>query len=547
MPDGTLADRMAATGKAIKHQQQVAKNLAEALEELVMETERMTAQIVASDLGKKELNGEMRQMDMDLMIPDTPESAASELLPAKVPRRNVCWEDITPSPPVHVKSTFEHRVDRIEACYDSLAERKKQASKGRMFSDPDELREQIRENLTEEDHDLSYLYKDTGICQVIVQSFWFETTSMLLVFGSSVWMAVEIDYNHSSSLYESDAIFQVVAHLLCLLFSVEIMIRIGAFRHLTDAMKEFWIVFDLVLVLLLVAEVWILGTVAALASTTMSGAGFKLMIVFRVFRLIRLLRLAHVLQHLPELMVIVRGLVRAVRAISVVLVLMALTIYLSAMVFKVVFDGSTLGGELFPTVRTSMGTLMLDCTLSGSRGTAIMRAAWDVHPICGMLVLLFVLVSNVTFFGVLTGLLVQTVKTVAELEREEKAVRQLVATLGELWNLMIENDNNGDGKIDFSEFTGLVAEKQTAKVLRALDLDMEGLASVAAFVFEQNQGQLGRKEFLQMVLDVRNSKKATVKDHIETRKFTQAALLRIFKVAFDKGKWKVAHRAASAN
>jgi len=295
-------------------------------------------------------------------------------------------------------------------------------------------------------------------------------------------------------------------------------------------MKEFWIVFDLVLVLLLVIEVWILGTIAAITGMSMGGAGMKLIIVFRVLRLLRIMRLAHVLKHLPELLVIIRGLVRALRAIAVVLVLIGLNIYIAALVFTAVLDGSTLGRESFPTVNASMGTLMLDCTLSGSRGTAIMRAAWDEHPVLGVMVLVFVLLSNVTFFGVLTGLLVQTVKTVAEIENEEKSVKQLVCSMEELWNLMIGGDTDDDGKINVFEFTDLMSDKQTAKVLCALDLDVEGLASVASFVFEQHEGHLGRKEFLQMVLDVRNSKKATVKDHIETRKFTQAALLRMFKV-----------------
>jgi len=348
------------------------------------------------------------------------------------------------------------------------------------------------------------------------------------VMASSLWMAVDIDHNDSVTLHEAHPIFQVVAHVLCFLFLAELLVRMFAFQHLRDAMRDRWTVFDLVLVVLYILETWILGTVAVVADTTLGGGGVKLLVIFRVLRLLRVLRVARVLQHLPELMVIVRGLSRALRAIVVVLALLGMIVYVGGIVFKAVLEGSALGKEKFPNVATSMGTLLLDCSLSGSRGTALMRAAWDEHPIYGMMMLLFVLAANVTMLGVLTGLLVQTVKTVAEIEKEEKSVMQLVGSMDDLWKLMLSYDYDLDGKIDVSEFRDLLAVKETALLMQTLDVDVEGLANVAAFVFEQNRGFLRRKEFLQMVLDLRNSKKATVKDHIETRKFVYAALLKQF-------------------
>jgi len=341
---------------------------------------------------------------------------------------------------------------------------------------------------------------------------------------SSVWMAVEMDHNDSLALHEAEPVFQVFAHLFCFLFLAECMTRLMAFQKLREALRDRWTVFDIALVVLLILETWILGTAAAVSHTTLGGSGFKFVVIFRVLRLLRVLRLARVLQHLPELMVIIRGLGRAMRAIIVVLVLLGIVIYVGAITCKAAMKDTAIGEEWFSTVPASMGTLMLDCTLSGSRGTALMREAWDVHPIYGFLILLFVLVANVTMLGVLTGLLVQTVKTVAEVEKEEKSVRQLVRTMDELWTLMLSLDDDHNGKIDVGEFMDLLSSKQTSRILHTLDVDVEGLANISAFVFEQNHGRLGRKEFLQMILDLRNSKKATVKDHIETRKFFMHAV-----------------------
>jgi len=150
---------------------------------------------------------------------------------------------------------------------------------------------------------------------------------------------------------------------------------------------------------------------------------------------LRVLRLVRILRHVPQLMVIVRGLGIALRAVGCVLILLLTIIYAGAIVCRGLFEGSEFGKEWFPSVLTSMGTLMLECTLSGSRGTELMREAYAEHPFNAFLLLLFVLLANVTMMGILAGILVQTVRTVAEVEREEKTVRELVKTIKELWTL----------------------------------------------------------------------------------------------------------------
>jgi len=530
----SIAEQVKAMGQAIKDQQHAASAIAGALASLAMETERMAVRIQPCDSEGQALQDGLHGADDNKELDIVPQCKSAPLAPIRSIRRAWTPSAVGKSTSVCITNSQHNRASAVRKCAQTVAAMKTKQSHGHLFADPDDLRDQIRENLTDEIFDVSEWYKDRGICQAVVRSNWFETASLTLVVLSSVWMAVEIDHNDSGSLHKADAIFQIVSHLLCLLFFTELCVRIFAFRHPRYAFKDRWIVFDAVLVALLVFDVWVLGTIAAVADRALAGDGLKLIVVFRVLRLLRILRLARVFHHLPELMVIVRGLGRALRAILVVIVLIGLTIYVAAMVFTVLLEGSALGREHFTTVGTSMATLMLDCTLSGARGTALMRAAWDVHPLFGMLVLFFVLVSNITMLGVLTGLLVQTVKTVAEVEKEEKSVRMLVRAMEDLWSYMLRGDTDDDGKIDMGEFSNVMKLKETARVMAALDVDVEGLASVSAFVFGQNQSRLGRKDFLQMVLDVRSSKKATVKDHIETRKFTQAALRETFKNVADR-------------
>jgi len=356
----------------------------------------------------------------------------------------------------------------------------------------------------------------------------FETCSFALVMFSSLWISIDMDLNDSLMLHEAAPVFQIVAHVLCLLFFLELLIRIHAFRRLKYAFQNCWCLFDMVLVALLVFETWILGTITAVSGTSISGGGLKLVIVFRVLRLLRVLRVARVLRMLPELMVIIRGVAAAFPGIIMVLMLLTAIIYVGAITLRGLLEGTAFGSKWFPDVLSAMGTLMLECTLSGARGTPLMREAYQESSFAAGMLMCYVLLANVTMMGVLTGLLVQTVKMVAEAEKEAMAMEDQVKTMDLLWRFALKHDDDMSGTIDEGEFRKMMAEKPTAKLLRRMKADVDDMRSVSGFVFEQHGGSLNKKEFMNMVLDLRGSQKATVKDHMETRKYFHAELKRIF-------------------
>merc|ERR1712151_200057 len=84
---------------------------------------------------------------------------------------------------------------------------------------------------------------------------------------------------------------------------------------------------------------------------------------------------------------------------------------------------------------------------------------------------------------------------------------------------MGEYDADKDDHISSEELQKLLLDKNTARVLRNIDVDLDGLISVADFFFEQYGGSMTKPEFKRMVLDLRSKNPAKVKDHVETRKF----------------------------
>eukprot|EP00419_Tripos_fusus_P038430 CAMPEP_0172785780 /NCGR_PEP_ID=MMETSP1074-20121228/205620_1 /TAXON_ID=2916 /ORGANISM="Ceratium fusus, Strain PA161109" /LENGTH=345 /DNA_ID=CAMNT_0013622793 /DNA_START=44 /DNA_END=1079 /DNA_ORIENTATION=- len=341
----SLIERLAVTGQAIRDQQQATDRLAaamtqltEALELSVKEAEASCMTSTSPDQGQRCLKPET---DMDMFLPGVP-SKAPTLSAQHVAKEMTKPRQHTKLLDMRCQSMTLQQVDCIESCVAKVEKKRKEGNRifadpedlkekvranlpgrrekkrkegNRIFADPEDLKEKVRANLTREPYDVSKFYRQTGACQAIIRSPWFEMASLILVMVSSVWMAVDIDHNDSPALHKADPIFQVVAHVLCFLFLAELLVRLFAFQLVRDSLRDRWIVFDVVLVVLYVFETWILGITAAVVDRTLTGGGFKLIVIFRVLRLLRVLRLARVLQHLPELMVIIHGLSRALRAI----------------------------------------------------------------------------------------------------------------------------------------------------------------------------------------------------------------------------------------
>lgn len=178
-----------------------------------------------------------------------------------------------------------------------------------------------------------------------------------------------------------------------------------------------------------------------------------------------------------------------------------------------------------------MGTLLLDCALSGTKGGPLMREAWAEHPIYGFLFFCFALLANVTMMGILGGLLVQTIKKVAELEEGEKAYIRNLEAMDDFWKHVQAIDENNDGFITVAELFKSLSEKKTVRLLKQMDVDPEALVFLSDFVFGQKNGRLRREEFNRWVLDLRDGQKGTLKDHMVTQKVIVGQVNQVVRMA----------------
>merc|ERR1719161_2355403 len=213
-------------------------------------------------------------------------------------------------------------------------------------------------------------------------------------------------------------------------------------------------------------------------------------------------------------MVMAKGITVAFRSVVVTLFMLLIVLYMFGVAFTQLTDGQPSGDKYFSRVSNSMISLLIHGILLEGVPPffeAICQDGW----LNGAVYLLFVLVAPWTILNMLVGVLVETVQAVSSCEREEMRValtRERLLIM--LRNLAPDKINPTVSKTEFHE---LLSTPEAARALAQMDVDVVGLVDLYDFIFENNV-ELDFHEFLEVVIQLRGSNKATVRDIVDLRK-----------------------------
>merc|ERR1719335_1052200 len=164
-----------------------------------------------------------------------------------------------------------------------------------------------------------------------------------------------------------------------------------------------------------------------------------------------------------------------------------------------------------------MYTLLLYGTLLDNVGLLCGRLGNENIMFAGLL-LMFILFAAYTVLNMLVGVLCEVVSAVAATEKEEMLVtyvnRKVRAIVDEL-------DKDGDHCISKSEFVKILENFDAVKSLQDVGVDVVGLVDFADVIFDDGAQELSFEKFMDVVLQLRGTNTATVKDIVELRKMVR--------------------------
>jgi len=272
---------------------------------------------------------------------------------------------------------------------------------------------------------------------------------------------------------------------------------------------------------------------AATAGSSGGGSGLgsaSVLKLAKMLRVVRMLRVARLMRSCPEFFILMKAISSASRATFFTCSFLFVILYVYSIAFTLILRDTDVGAELFSSVSVSMQTLFFQVTM-GDGITDVTQAIIDESMLALIVLGSVILIATITLMNTLIGVLCEAITAVAEHERMAIQISLVDATLREI---LEEGDTDHDGSISKDEFIQVVNSRTAVLALEDIGIDVVGLAETADYFFEEHN-ELGSDfskrllfdDFMQLLLQLRGSNKATVKDVVDLRKHMHKMLRNI--------------------
>lgn len=432
------------------------------------------------------------------------------------------WDQELPEvPSSNRKSNFRDIASRAATASRTLVSRlKSRPPRVKALKDSEELKSQLYRTIHEGKavYNVESFYKEHGVTQRIARSPFFQNMTLFMILSYALWLSYDTDANDSPTLLEAEVQFQVMEHVFCTYFLIELVIRFLAFKRKRSAFSDGWFVFDLFLVTMGVAEAWIMSIVLLLSRSQDSSvfANSSSLRLLRLLRLSRIARTARLLRAAPELMIMVKGMIAAARSMLTTGVLVIAVLYVFGIAMRQATAGTEGGDQYFGSVWKSMFSLLVYATLLDSPAEVMS----SLNEVGIVLFLLVIALSALLLLNMLIGVMCEVVSGVSQTERESMAetfVREKVQ------KIMFQRHGVQSMSVCRKELLDMLHDRQATSLLNEAGVDVIGLVDVSDFIFhrdgnDDDEKELSFEDFLRVVMTLRGSNAVTLKDIMDLRR-----------------------------
>lgn len=350
-------------------------------------------------------------------------------------------------------------------------------------------------------------YKKTGCTQRIVRHPFFDLLTLIVISVNAIWIGIDATFNKADLLIDADLVYIVVENLFCTFFVIELSLRFIAFGNKKAGLSEFWFLFDTTLVVLMIADIWVMLAVTLATSNTMHTFSPTFLRIIRVLKFFRMARLVRLLRNVQEMMILIKGLAVAARAVFFSQLLLFAICYIFAIAFYHILKDTPAGNEFFPDLPEAMFTLFFRATFFEDLHP-VARAMFKENFVIGLMLCAFLSLGPLTALNLIVGFVVKVVDSLEQSEQEFASSMFLTEVISKM---MPATDTDKDVMIKQDELKNLVTSSAMVRALTECGVDVSEICEEPGLVFKGEE-TLEVSELVSEILALRSTNAATVKD-----------------------------------
>jgi len=355
--------------------------------------------------------------------------------------------------------------------------------------------------------------------EMLVDSAFFDYLSGSLVILNAVFIGLQTDYQAANVTDVLPEGYNWANTVFCLLFTVELLIRILAYgRNFIAGSQWRWNVFDTILVSTQLADE-ILTHSAAMGATSMeSGFNFSFLRILRILRLVRIIRIIRILRLIGELRAIVSSIAGSLKSLGWTVALLFLLVYVFGVYFTQMVLDHRVALQMDPAISRNEEDLQSLVRYYGSLGRSILSlyqaitggVDWneltvpimnEIHVLVGGVIVLYIAFGVLALLNVVTGVFVESALKSAKEDRDDYMLHHVKA-------LFQSADASKKGCLDWEDFKGIADNPQMLEFFRAIDVDPAQAQAVFQLLDADESGQIDLDEFLNGCLCLHGPAKA---------------------------------------
>eukprot|EP00927_Polykrikos_kofoidii_P039140 TRINITY_DN33572_c0_g1_i1.p1 TRINITY_DN33572_c0_g1~~TRINITY_DN33572_c0_g1_i1.p1 ORF type:complete len:734 (+),score=109.91 TRINITY_DN33572_c0_g1_i1:33-2234(+) len=394
-----------------------------------------------------------------------------------------------------------------------------QPRKKRLLPDVSQLKRTTREAITNPSRERTRFYKESGVCQAVARHRCFDYMTFMVLGAYAVWLAMDVDSD--SSCGQGDGFTVLVDCGFCFCYIVELVIRVGAFKTLSDSFRDCWLVFDANMVLLALVDAGLPLAFMITWGETCQSTSVALRIL-NIVRTLRLLRLARLFSAFRELHVLMKGISEGFRGVCSTLFLLLICLYFLATLLKLATFG-TKTEDSYSTVLSCMHNLLLVGVFwNDLEGTLDQVKAQDDSFVIILCIYLSIFVGSLLIMNLLIGVLCEVAVATRAVDIEESRLKSFSKELAKiLLNTSIQLDSEGDMLITEADFYALLLDTQFVYCLVQHEVNALAVSEQSRMLFRDDQGfakVLKFHELLDLLLSFSIHQNLTVQDTARLKK-----------------------------